>query len=60
LKKENGRIYITDKTGRIFEVLRKGILQNDEILWKPKNKGTYFLVLETKNKRIIKKINIIK
>jgi len=60
LKKENGRIYITDKTGRIFEILRKGVLQNDEILWKPKNKGTYFLVLETKNKRIIKKINIIK
>ena len=60
LNEENGRIYITDKSGRVFDILKKGILKNDEILWKPKNKGIYFLVLETKNKRIIKKINIIK
>jgi len=60
LNEENGRIYITDKSGRIFDILKDGILKNDEILWKLKSKGIYFLILETKNKKIIKKINIIR
>lgn len=55
-----GKIYITDKSGRILKVLKKGILRKGEIFWESQTPGTYFLILETKEKKIRRKIEILK
>ncbi|MEO0232028.1 MAG: hypothetical protein ABIM29_05755, partial [candidate division WOR-3 bacterium] len=55
-----GEIYVIDKTGRILDFLKKGIIKNGEIFYEIKSPGIYFVVLEKRDKTLKKMINIIK